>query len=84
MATSGIIVTSEPVRVRIVGVDALHVGGDQLDQAVDGGVGRTLKGTTTAKWDLRIAARGTQEDRNAMINRQVRRAVHVTIGAVNR
>ena len=55
-----------------LGVDPLHVGRDELDQAVDGGVGRT-------EWDddghVRAPDCGDkvrEEDRNAMLHRQVR------------
>ena len=55
-----------------LGVDPVHVRGDELHQAIDGGVGRT-------EWDddghVRVSGlrrKGTQEDRNAMLHQQVR------------
>ncbi len=35
LATSGIIVTSEPVRDRIAAVDPRHVGGNERDEVID-------------------------------------------------
>ena len=72
LATSGIIVTSEPVRDRIVAVDALHVGGHEIDQAVDRGL--TADFRTGRRRPRDILHSEDAEHRNAMVTRQVRSA----------
>ena len=67
LATSGIIVTSEPVRDRIVGVDPLHVGGHELDQAVDGWRRPDFEWDDDGQVQVSGLTKDAAEHRNAMI-----------------
>src|SRR5436190_1800340 len=71
LAISGIIVTSDPVRDRIVALTRPRSGAtSSMSRPIEGADGLS-KGTTTANRVLRN--RGTGKHRNAMVSRQVRR-----------
>src|SRR6267378_2172871 len=69
LAISGIIVTSDPVRDRMVALTRSMSGATRSIRRPIEGEGLS-KGTTTAKGET--PDQGTRQDRNAMVERQVR------------
>ena len=70
MATSGIIVTCEPVRDRMAAFTRSMSAGDQRHQALDRGLRPAFKGNDNGHDEL--PQDKTAQHRNAMVMRQVR------------